>query len=323
MSDEDDISTNDVIDWIDYSGYRVLRINESTEVYFDNFSISPNGSSDWTITVRDKVYSFNQISNYWYRRGVLVLEHDFIEMENKPLQKKINTYLSHEMHGVQKLIRSKLLKVKGKVGNWSDNYISKGNVLQLAAECGLLVPDTLITSNLADLENFVDKHEFVITKAISEGIAARVSETKKLNGFTTLVDRDQIKDFPKRFFPTLFQEGLDKKWEIRAFYINEKIYSTAIFSQKDETTKVDFRHYGKKYPNRTPPYELPDEIKVTIIKLMKRLRMQSGSIDLVYTKQKEYVFLEVNPVGQFAQVSDPCNYYLEEIIANELINAER
>jgi hypothetical protein len=38
------------------------------------------------------------------------------------------------------------------------------------------------------------------------------------------------------------------------------------------------------------------------------------------TKKGEYVFLEVNPIGQFGMVSAPCNYNLEKKIAQYLIN---
>jgi hypothetical protein len=37
---------------------------------------------------------------------------------------------------------------------------------------------------------------------------------------------------------------------------------------------------------------------------------------------KELVFLEINPVGQFGMVSHPCNYYLEKRIAQNLINSK-
>jgi len=46
--------------------------------------------------------------------------------------------------------------------------------------------------------------------------------------------------------------------------------------------------------------------------------LNSGSIDILVTPNNEYVFLEVNPVGQFGMVSQPCNYYLEKRIAERL-----
>ena len=56
---------------------------------------------------------------------------------------------------------------------------------------------------------------------------------------------------------------------------------------------------------------------------MDNLKLNSGSIDLVYTKDEDYYFLEVNPVGQFAMVSEPCNYYLEKIVAQKLSENEK
>ena len=52
---------------------------------------------------------------------------------------------------------------------------------------------------------------------------------------------------------------------------------------------------------------------------MEALGLVMGSIDLIRSTEKEYVFLEVNPSGQFEMVSLPCNYHLEEKIANYLI----
>jgi hypothetical protein len=48
--------------------------------------------------------------------------------------------------------------------------------------------------------------------------------------------------------------------------------------------------------------------------------MNCGSLDLIYSIDNEFVFLEVNPVGQFGMVSKPCNYNLEKILAKELLN---
>jgi len=76
--------------------------------------------------------------------------------------------------------------------------------------------------------------------------------------------------------------------------------------------------YNKKNPNRNVPFNLPSNITNQVCKLMKELNLETGSLDIVLTKNKEYYFLEVNPVGQFAQVSMPSNYYIEQYIATQL-----
>jgi D-alanine-D-alanine ligase-like ATP-grasp enzyme len=52
---------------------------------------------------------------------------------------------------------------------------------------------------------------------------------------------------------------------------------------------------------------------------MKSLDLNSGSFDIIFTKQNKFVLLEVNPIGQFHWLSKNCNYKIEKIIANYLI----
>lgn len=93
----------------------------------------------------------------------------------------------------------------------------------------------------------------------------------------------------------------------------------AIFSQLDEKTKYDYRNYNEEKPNRNVPIRLPEHISKKIVNFINNSNLDTGSIDLIYTHEKEFVFLEVNPVGQFGWVSKNCNYYLEKKIALHLI----
>lgn len=93
----------------------------------------------------------------------------------------------------------------------------------------------------------------------------------------------------------------------------------AIFSQQSEQTKIDFRKYDPVKPNRCTPYKLPAEIENKIDRLMRRIKINSGSIDMIYSPNGQYYFLEVNPIGQFGMTSFPCNYPIEKRIAQYLI----
>jgi glutathione synthase/RimK-type ligase-like ATP-grasp enzyme len=86
---------------------------------------------------------------------------------------------------------------------------------------------------------------------------------------------------------------------------------------------IDYRNYNYGKPNRFVPIVLPIEIEQKLHALMEVLQLNTGSIDLIYTKNNEYVFLEVNPVGQYGgMVSEPGNYYLDKIIAKHLCGHE-
>ena len=92
----------------------------------------------------------------------------------------------------------------------------------------------------------------------------------------------------------------------------------AIFSQKNEGTVVDFRKYTDGNPQRKVPYKLPKSEEKKLIALMEELDLNTGSIDIIVDINNNYIFLEVNPVGQFGMTSVPCNYYLERKIAKTL-----
>nr|BFF38227.1 hypothetical protein BACY1_00320 [Tenacibaculum mesophilum] len=122
------------------------------------------------------------------------------------------------------------------------------------------------------------------------------------------------------FFPSLVMEKIEKDLEIRTFYLDGNFYSMAIFSQSSKQTMVDFRKHNDKKPNKTEPYKLPKTIEEKLEKLFNKLGLNCGSVDLIVDTKGDFVFLEINPVGQYGMVSIPCNYNLDKIIAKYLIN---
>jgi len=155
----------------------------------------------------------------------------------------------------------------------------------------------------------------MITKCIYNG-GFTIEEKYSIGAFTNRVNESTS----STFFPSLFQEEVKKKYELRIFYFLGEFYSSAIFSQGNNKTEVDFRNYDKEKPNRVVPYQLPIDLGQKLKTLMDELNLETGSIDMIVTPEKKYVFLEVNPIGQFNQVSIPCNYFLEKKIADYLLH---
>jgi ATP-GRASP peptide maturase of grasp-with-spasm system len=195
----------------------------------------------------------------------------------------------------------------------------KPQVLIAAKKVGMEIPDTIITTAKEDLIIFKAKYDRIISKSISDmvelGNNADIYDT-----MTIEISEEIIKKTNSIFFPSLFQELIEKEYEIRSFYLDGEFYSMAIFSQNDKKTEIDFRNYNSKNPNRTIPYKLPDEIEDKLRNLMKMLHILTGSLDIIKSLDGKYVFLECNPVGQFGMTSFPCNYYIDQKIAKYLIS---
>ena len=158
-------------------------------------------------------------------------------------------------------------------------------------------------------------------KPISNAPTVRSGKTKYLSYTVQIEGLDDVST--ESFAPSQFQDLIEKKYEIRSFLLNRKFYSMAIFSQEDEQTRTDFRQYNDVKPNRNVPYNLPEKLEEKLLKLADSFGLSTGSFDLIKTKNNDYVFLEVNPEGQFGMVSYPCNYYLEKKLAEELIKSQK
>jgi len=114
-----------------------------------------------------------------------------------------------------------------------------------------------------------------------------------------------------------------KRMDVRVFFLEGRCYAMAIFSQRDEQTRVDFRRYNYIKPNRTVPLRLRPDLEAKITRLFASLKLNTGSVDFIVDQQGRFFFLEINPVGQFSMVSVPCNYFLERQAALTLRNYAR
>jgi ATP-GRASP peptide maturase of grasp-with-spasm system len=321
LSEEDDGTTETVIKWIKYYGCEFLRINPSNILSFEFLSLL-NDEDDVEFIYENQNYKLSSFTAYWYRRGGMNFNYKMVNLVNKNINQSVETMLYREYNYINNYIYSYFEKKNIlSIGSIFDNKTNKVVNLLKARSLGLLIPNTIIATRKSQLMNFKINHQKILVKPIYQAGFIFENDEIKTDGLSVLMSDDEICNLPDSFAPSLFQGYIEKKYELRVFYLNGECYTSVIFSQLDEQTKVDFRNYNFSKPNRTPPYKLPAEISNKIKKLMDELNMNSGSLDIIVTPQNEFVFLEVNPVGQFFQVSYPCNYYLEKKIAKYLCNA--
>lgn len=316
--DKNEASTDCIIDWLDIYNISFERFNGIDFYKQVNIDII-NGE----FKIKLPHINLDEISLIWLRRWITQENSKDLYIEN-PKNKdgvifQLNEYTRSELKFLLdfffKIIPSHLL-----FSSIRTQEINKLLVLNKAQKLGINIPDTHILTNKIEFNKIAKKKE-LITKAISNGANVNV-DNEKYVGYTSIVDKlpEYIKD---SFIPSLFQSKVDKKYEIRSFYLKGKFYSMAIFSQNDKQTEVDFRRYNDFVPNRTIPYKLPKEIEIKLTKLAANFGLETGSFDLIKTKENEYIFLEVNPGGQFEMVSKPCNYFIEKEIAKELIKSSK
>lgn len=65
---------------------------------------------------------------------------------------------------------------------------------------------------------------------------------------------------------------------------------------------------------------LPPNVEKQLLGLMKVLDLQFGAIDLIRTPNDEYIFLEINPNGQWLWIEDQLGLAVSRAIAEWLSN---
>lgn len=319
LTSHGDHSSDQVIDWLNHYGYRHYRINDDDLFSKDKLNI--NISKDMLGKITHEHADINKATVGWFRKFGLYKDAYFHDTSGKLLDGNLSDYFLCEFTAVTNAIFDSLSQNL----NWlcdPGKAISLSKIKQLiyAAKAGLDIPESLITNNHLSARQFIDKHTGIgLIKPVGESEA--VGYKRALYFFSPKLLLSSILQSLKQksFFPSLIQEYLDKDIELRIFYLDRTCYPMAIFSQLDERTKIDFRDYNETKPNRFVPYILPETITDQINVFMESVGLNTGSIDMVKTKSGRYVFLEVNPKGQFGMVSNPCNYYLEEKVALSLI----
>ncbi len=303
LSDGNDTSTTFVIEWLDYLGREWVRVNAGDPVRLE-FT-----GNDIRFTSEKFSFRLSEVTSYWYRRGFFTITNSY-----QTGIKQFEELLNEEMKNVVTFIHYQLNKVKH-LNSFERGDVNRLIVSDKARTCGLLCPEDFIFSEKHSLNELGRTDNSYVTKTMSGRVMQNFTDFITVN-YSKIVEPEKIAT--DSFFPSLVQNYIEKKYELRIFYLDGSFYAMAIFSQSDDQTQIDFRNYNTAKPNRSAPFELPDDIKSKLDNLMRKLEINCGSIDMIVTPQDNYVFLEVNPVGQFGMTSYPCNYNLEKRIAEYL-----
>jgi glutathione synthase/RimK-type ligase-like ATP-grasp enzyme len=191
----------------------------------------------------------------------------------------------------------------------------KAYQLRVAQSVGLPIPRTTITSVPMAARRFVDAlgYRNVCFKSFS-ATETHWRETRLL-GADELAQLDKV-----RYAPVIFQEYIDAAFDIRITVVGSDIFAAAIHSQQTEYP-VDFR---MDITNASiEPLMLPSAVQSQLRELMRLLGLKYGAIDMRLDHDGRYVFLEVNPAGQWLFVEERTSQPISAALADYLSTLDR
>lgn len=320
LSNDGDLSCDIVQNWLSTFSYPHIRLN-AFDLLKSKIDITLLQSGEYQIIIDGKVFPLQDINAVWYRKfGFFRCSDSYRKLiEKNKLDDIALSFIVKEFSIIIDTICD-ALRYKNWLTNPNNLIINKIKILKAAQECDFLIPKTYITNHPDHLKDFC---EDLISKSIYDPTIASWGKENRCMMYTTKISKKDINNLPTLFLPSMVQHLVNKKLEIRTFFLDGECYSMAIFSQNDQTTKYDFRCYNWEKPNRCVPYKLDTQTENKIIHLMNKIGLNCGSLDFIMDMNGCLYFLEVNPTGQFGMVDFPCNYKLHKKVAEKLIQMDQ
>jgi hypothetical protein len=309
ITNEHDIHADAVVLELNKRNVPVFRFHPDDFPRASSVSIEIQGGSiEGEIVTPSRAVAFKDICAAWYRRP-----QSLFAGSGNLMSTELNNYVKAQSVLTLRALCESLQTLWVCHPGRLQRADIKALQLAEASKAGLKTPYTLISNQPTRVATFIDRlgeTECAVKPLIPLGV--QNGEGYRLPLTTTLP-----KDYPLdsvALAPTIFQPYIDKEAELRCVVIGEKIFSARIDSQNNEDTRKDWRggEYGLE------PFSLPEQVEASILRLMNSFGINFASIDMILTPGGEFVFLELNPNGQWLWIQNKLGLPLVESMADLL-----
>ena len=185
--------------------------------------------------------------------------------------------------------------------------------LSLAQDIGFNIPEGIISNNSHSILKTVERFDRFIYKPLSYYI---LPPDQVL--YSSVMSKEELVEKRKNIeqAPCIFQQYLEKDFELRITIVGEKIFAVKIHSQKNEKTEFDWRKDQLHVEYEL--FELPKKISRKLMALHKAFGLFYGAYDFIVDRSGDYHFLEVNPAGQWLWIEEILQLNISEYLAKAL-----
>ncbi len=171
--------------------------------------------------------------------------------------------------------------------------------LRLAKALGMLVPQAIVTNVPADARSFAESVGEVIYKPFSPRGVIEGGRQRLL--YTVKVTPEQLDDPGISLTAHMVQEWIPHTHAIRMTVVDGACFTAEIHSDSP-AADLDWR---SDYESLTYKVTTPSaQVRNAVTAFMNELGLRFGALDFLVTPSGEWVFLEVNPNGQWAWIKE-------------------
>lgn len=255
-------------------------------------------NSTWYIRADCHEISSDEIDGIFLRRAFVELmleEYDNTDIGFKIWRSEWNKVLL----GLHTALREKTW-----INNLRNAQIAENKFYQynLAKKCNFEIPRQIVSNDVTLLKSFIKENGVCVVKTLAQEFY-KDSDGVFKGLYVNKIDEDSLNSFGDNENPITLQKYYDKSYEVRYTVVGNEHFVCKIESQKSKVANIDWRRYD--IPN-TPHFIMspPDSIRAKVSHLMELLGLSYGAIDFVVTKENDWIFLEINPLGQWLWIED-------------------
>lgn len=262
-----------------------------------SFNLSPVNIDELLLKDDRQKLNLMDYDTVWFRRQAIPKLIPHIHSNDRDFV--FNENMSH-MRAIWFALEKKAFCVNPISSYYKAN--SKLLQLQLAKQLGLFFPETLISNSLEDLKSFIKKnqpHEIIYKTFVPN----TWEENDEIFNFYTTVISEKLLPSSSilALTPGIYQKRINKQFEVRATFFGNKNISVKILNSAED---IDWRLKSRISGLKIEPITLCPDIEKKCLLMMKELGIVFGCFDFIITDNNQYVFLEVNEMGQFLWVEE-------------------
>lgn len=330
-------STDLVFRHLEELGVRSLRVNSEEFAFGARCAVQLSQTvSSYTIAFDKISISSGEICAVWHRRW---------------------TYPVYPSHFSEATISFCFSETTGMLGGlpaiapvlWINSIHSERRAsnklvqLESAKALGFRIPRTLVTNDASAIKDFAASNggdlifkpvsgSSILYRSYSEQVISLMTDRHSSSGvnegqprvgqvlYTQRLTTKHLQEIDTlRWSPVIFQELIKKSADVRVTVVGKALFPCLIHSQEFTETTIDFRVMNEGIDLRHEVVELPDNVVRFIHNLMEALSLEFGCLDFIIDRATgEYIFLEVNPAGQWLWVEAKTGMQISRAIAHRL-----
>ncbi|MGO4527282.1 RimK family alpha-L-glutamate ligase [Microvirga sp. 2MCAF35] len=184
----------------------------------------------------------------------------------------------------------------------------------LAKQVGLSVPQTVVTNDPSQAQQFLTRHRSVIKLMSNVSFVGLEGQGEFV--YTSAVNDEHLNELGEiRNCPVLLQQAIEKVGDVRVTVVGEQVFPALITAPDPMYKALDFRAMPSE---RVERFDLDPITREAVIKLNRAMGLRFSAMDFGLLSNGELIFFEANVAGNWLWIEKETGLEITSEIAREL-----